>query len=176
MQTAFLGVKMNIENAGLYYVDRNYLKQLHKTDYKVSVKYNNRPFVGIITSIDDKKYVIPLTSQTTQERFAEGKKKRSPLITTYITETSGKEIANLLYNNMIPVTDEVITKVNIDTTSDTYELNEIRFIRKNWNTITSKAAKVYALRYDNTSKHYQFLIKTCCDFKNLETIMKDYTV
>lgn len=36
----FLGVKMNIENAELYYVDINYLKQLHKTDYKVSVKYN----------------------------------------------------------------------------------------------------------------------------------------
>ncbi len=167
---------MDIENAGLYYVDRNYLKHLHKTDFRVSVKYNNRPFVGIITSIDDKKYVIPLTSQTTQERLAEGKKKRSSLITTYVTETSGKEIANLLYNNMIPITDAVVTKATIDSECDTYELNEIRFIRKNWNAITSKAAKVYALRNDNTSKHYQFLMKNCCDFKNLETAMKNYTV
>ena len=165
---------MEVEKAEIYHVDKNYLKYLHNVDYRVSLKYNNRPFVGIVTSIEGKKYVIPLTSQTTQNRAKEGKKKRSPLITTYITETSGTEIANLLYNNMIPITDALVTKAVIDPKSDTYELNEIRYIRKNWDTIKNKAKKVYDLRKDKASDHYNFLLKTCCDFERLEAAMKDY--
>jgi hypothetical protein len=166
---------MDVEKAEIYHIDKEYLKYLHKIDYRVSVKFNNRPFVGIVTSIDDKKYVFPLTSQTTQNRVADGKKKRSPLITTFVTETSGTEIANLLYNNMIPITDELITKAVIDPKCDTYELNEIRYIRKNWDAIKTKAKKVYDLRNDKASNHYQFLLKTCCDFKKLETAMADYS-
>ena len=51
--------------------------QLWKEDFSVSVKFNNWPFVGIVTSVGDKKYMIPLTSQTTEECKKEGKKKRS---------------------------------------------------------------------------------------------------
>ena len=166
---------MNTQNAELYYVDKEYLKYLHTIDFRVSVKFNNRPFVGIITSIKNKKYVIPLTSQTTQDRLAEGKKKRSYLITTYVTETSGKEIANLLYNNMIPVTENVITKISINSQNDTYELNEIRFIRKNWDKIKNKAANVHSLRYNSGSAHYSFLVKNCCDFNKLEAAMANYS-
>ena len=165
---------MDVEKAEIYHIDKEYLKYLHKVDNRVSVKFNNRPFVGIVTLIDDKKYVIPLTSQTTSDRMAEGKRKRSPLITTYVTETSGTEIANLLYNNMIPITDEVLTKAIIDPKYDTYELNEIRYIRKNWDVIKNKAKKVYDLRNNNASNHYSFLLKTCCDFKKLEKAMDDY--
>ncbi len=54
---------MNDKSPILYYVDKEYLKYLHKEDYKVSVKFNNRPFVRIVTFVNNKKYVIPLTSQ-----------------------------------------------------------------------------------------------------------------
>ena len=81
---------MEKESPVLYYVDKEYLKYLHKKDYRVSVKFNNRPFVGIVTLMGDKKYMIPLTSQTTEERRKEGKNKRSALITSFVTETSGK--------------------------------------------------------------------------------------
>ncbi len=90
---------MEKERPILYYVDKEYLKQLHKEDYRVSVKFNNRPFAGVVTAIGTQKYVIPLTSQTTEERKKVGKKKRSTIVTTFVTETSGEEIANLLYNN-----------------------------------------------------------------------------
>ena len=59
---------MENESPILYYVDREYLKYLHKEDYRVSVKFNNRPFAGIVTLVGDRKYIIPLTSQTTEER------------------------------------------------------------------------------------------------------------
>lgn len=168
------GELMNLGNPVLYYVKKEYLKHMHKEDYRVSVKYNNRVFVGIVMVIEEQKYVIPLTSQTTEERKKVGKKKRSPLITTYITESSGEEIANLLYNNMIPVCDDVISPISIDSKVDTYLLNEIRFIRKSWDKIQRKALNVYNDRYNITSHNYSFLIKTCCDFKKLEISSNNY--
>lgn len=165
---------MNTTHPMLYYVDTNYLAYLHQNDCRVSLK-DHRPFVGIITVIETRKYAIPLTSQTTAERKKEGKKKRSAFITTFITETSGNEISNLLYNNMIPVYDEILTPLSIDPLVDTYESNEIRFIRKNWETIQNKACKVYRERYTETSHNYSFLVKTCCDFKQLELACEQYT-
>ena len=139
------------------------------------MKYNNRVFAGIVTSIGGQKYVIPLTSQTTEARAKEGKKKRSSLITTFVEDGDG-EIANLLYNNMFPVLDTVIKRVDIDPLVDTYCANEIRYIRKNWEDIESKAQSVYNERYDSNSRNYSFLNKVCCDYKILEQEYKKYTV
>lgn len=165
---------MKKERPILYYVDKEYLKYLHEKDYRVSVKFNNRPFAGIVTLVGDRKYIIPLTSQTTEERKREGKNKRSALITSFVTETSGKEISNLLYNNMIPVNEQVITALNINPEIDTYESNEIRYLRKNWGSIQKKAGKVFEQRYDTQSYNYNFLTKTCCDFKKLESALQNY--
>lgn len=67
--------KKEKEKPILCYVEKGFLKYMHSIDLRISVKYNNRVFAGIMTSINDKKNVIPLTSQTTEERAKEGKKK-----------------------------------------------------------------------------------------------------
>ncbi len=72
-------------------VQRDYIKYMHDVDWRVSVKYNNRKFVGLAVRINGRFYVIPLTSQTTKERVARGKKKRSAAITTFI-KVGGEEI------------------------------------------------------------------------------------
>lgn len=164
---------MASDHPKLYYVDAAYLRHLRQYDTRVSVK-NRRPFVGVVTVIKGQMYVIPLTSQTTLLRKQAGKKKRSALITSFITETSGVEISNLLYNNMVPVFDRVITPLSIDPTVDTYESNEIRFIRKTWDKIQDKAQTVYEARYNQDSDHYTFLCKTCCDFQKLEKACLSY--
>lgn len=48
-------------------VDKNYLSYLHGFDSRVSLK-KDRPYVGLSVQINGKIFVIPLTSQTTQER------------------------------------------------------------------------------------------------------------
>ncbi len=146
-------------------IKNEYLKYLHRIDTRVSVKYNNRPFVGVITMINNIKYVIPLTSQTTQKREKAGKKKRSARITTYVRDGSGVEIANILYNNMIPIISGQYEHIDIDAEKNTYESNEIRFIRKNKEKIINKAHKVYN---DRINKNDNFLNIYCCDFKKLE--------
>ena len=157
----------------LYQVNPNYLRFLHNLEQKVSVKYNNRPFVGIVTMINGINYLIPLTSQTTSEREKEGKKKRSAVVTTFVRDSSGEEIANLLHNNMIPVKDDVCSKLEINTASDTYQLNEIRFIRKNRNKIISKAQKVHNQRIQGKD---QFLRWVCCDYKLLEEHYQEFVL
>ena len=153
------------QNLSLYKIDPAYLKFLHKIDGRISVKYNNRPFVGIVTMINGISYVLPLTSQTTQERKKEGKNKRAAIITTFVKDSADNEIANILHNNMFPVKEGVYSLLEIDAEVDTYESNEIRFIRKNKDRIIKKAQKVYEER---TTKHNPFLLKSCCDFKELE--------
>ena len=59
-------------------VDSAYLSYLHGFDSRVSLK-KDRPYVGLAVRINDKVYVIPLTSQTTQERKKKGLKKRNSL-------------------------------------------------------------------------------------------------
>lgn len=114
-----------------YCVDKEYLKYLHKEDFRVSVKFNNRPFAGIVTSVVDKKY-------------------------------------------MIPVEEDNITALDINPETDTYESNEIRYLRKNWESIEKKAANVYNQRYDTKSPNFAFLKRTCCDFKKLEIALDRY--
>ena len=153
------------EKLRLYKVDPAYLRFMHGIDPRVSVKFNNRPFIGIITMLNGISYVLPLTSQTTQERQKEGKKKRAAHITTFVKDSAGNEIANILHNNMLPVLEGLYTPLEIDPETDTYESNEIRYIRKNKDAIIKKAQAVYENRTNNSTP---FLEKTCCDFKNLE--------
>ena len=157
-------------------VDKEYLQYLHSFDNRVSLK-KDRPYVGLAVQINKNIYVIPLTSQTTQERRQKGLKKRNSLTTTFI-KASGVEISDLLHNNMIPVPKKLMTKIIIDPLKDTYLMNEYRYIRKHWVDITNKSMKIYLERYHSDSLNYDFLQKICCDFKLLETKadewIKDY--
>jgi len=166
------GEKME-QNLCLCKVDPAYLKYMHSIDSRISVKYNNRPFVGIVTMLNGTTYVLPLTSQTTQERKKVGKKKRASNITTFVKDSAGNEIANILHNNMFPVKAGVYSALAIDAEIDTYESNEIRFIRKNKDKIIKKAMQVHTAR---TTKHNPFLNKTCCDFGKLEANYQNFPV
>ena len=162
----------NKDSLELYKIDPEYIKFLHKADSRVSVKYNNRPFVGVITMINDITYVLPLSSQTTAERKMAGKNKRASVLTTFVKDSSGKEIANILHNNMFPVKDGVYSLIDIDPAKNTYESNEVRYIRKNKDKIIAKAQKLHDSRINQPTN---FLLKTCCDFKKLENVYQDYS-
>ena len=154
-------------------IEPAYLRFMHSLDYRVSVKYNNRPFVGVVIVVEGLNYVLPLTSQTTQKRKEAGKKKRSAILTTFVKTSAGEEIANILHNNMFPVKDGVYTLLAIDPTRDTYESNEIRFIRKNAEKIIAKTIK---LREKRLLANDAFLTRNCCDFKKLEEHYQEFVL
>ncbi len=82
----------------IYRVDYTYCLYLHEADPKVSMK-NDRPFYGIIITIDQIHYLIPLTSRP----FRSNGKHRNPRTTVEIFDERHNCIAALLINNSIPV-------------------------------------------------------------------------
>lgn len=75
---------------------------------------------------------------------------------------------------MIPVPEELATKIIIDPVKDTYLMNEYRFIRKHWVEINSKSVMIYIERNNENSRNYEFLKSICCDFKMLEAKCDDW--
>ena len=159
--------ELKMDEFRLYKVEPEYIKHLHKVDNRVSKKYCTRPFVGIVTMPNGTRYFLPLTSQTTKMRLAEGKKKRALSLTTFIRDSSGNEIASILHNNMIPVIDGAYTVMDITAEKDVYESNEIRFIRKKHDQIIRKAKNVYEKRISGEDPFYNAL---CCDYEKLEKV------
>lgn len=148
-------------------ITKDYLKFMNKIDYKVSKK-KERTFIGLIVKFNNIQYVVPLTSQTLEKRHLNGKRKRSPIITTFLKE-NGNELADILHNNMFPVPEnEIIDIKGIRDESNSYLSKEYRYIKKKWDKINEKSMNIYLSRYDKHHPNYYFLKSMCCDFKKLE--------
>ena len=86
----------------VYEIDPMYLEYLSKYDKNVRKK-SNRKYYGILITKEKNDYCIPFTSKV---------KKRNPKLTINI-KNKKEVIAQLTINNMIPVIDDVVHKVNI---------------------------------------------------------------
>ena len=103
-----------------YYIDLKYIRNLSRADDNVmsvspQVGKEKRPFLGIIILIGGQKYCIPLTSP--KKKF-ENMKSQIDFIKVFDhnskhPEYSSKIIGILNLNNMIPVNNSVISKVNL---------------------------------------------------------------
>ena len=104
----------------LYYVDMKYVRNLSKVSDKVpsvspQIGKENRPFLGVITVVDNKSYCIPISSPKPKYRRI-----KSPIdmIKVFDESRRGEDhqfflIGVLNLNNMIPVSLEVIKEVDI---------------------------------------------------------------
>lgn len=176
-------------------VDVDYLKELHTASQEVYYRendYDKKPYLGILFTTENMKYVIPLTSakqkhkkwkNIEQDRFliyemVDPFVLGSKDIWTNVEDTSRvKHILSAIdVKKMIPVVDDAISYVNINITpQDTNEernykilLNkEYTFCLKIIDDIIKKADKVYSKQI-NTGKIQKF----CCDFKALENVAR----
>lgn len=150
-----------------YYIDLKYIRNLSRADDNVmsvspQVGKENRQFLGIIILVGGQKYCIPLTSP--KKKF-ENMKSQIDFIKIFDhnsrhPEYSSKIIGILNLNNMIPVNNSVISKVNL-------KLNP-------HDTIINRANKVYSLITDFPDKNRN-LTKRCVDFNKLEQILSKYS-
>lgn len=116
----------------LYHVNMKYIRNLHRIDDNIpSVSPQNdkqsRPFLGIILLVNNSKFCIPLSSNS------EGKNKKLSSMRDNITlrkiyDKSGKLLAILNLNNMIPIRDEYISE--IDLKIHTNDIPELRRWKK----------------------------------------------
>lgn len=182
---------MNNKNKefNFYSVDLKYIRELAKYDDNVmSISpqrgKSTRPFLGIITIIDNKKYCIPLTSP--KDKFINSKSNIDFIkIFDDSIESNNREakiIGILNINNMIPVNEKFIRKMNLKySTVDnknkirryTLLINQLDWCRKNMDVIINRANKVYNMVTETPGKSRN-LTRRCCDFKKLEEVSDRY--
>ncbi len=96
-----------------YYVETDYVDYLRTFEFKVLQNKENtfqRPYVGVITTLNGIKYIIPLASP--RGRFVTNKQQFHRVM-------DGSSLIGVLkFNNMIPVRDELIHWIDFNTISD----------------------------------------------------------
>lgn len=179
-------------------VDIEYLKALHGLCSEVRYRekgYDNKPFIGVLISKEDRNYVIPLSSAKDKHKTWKNAEHERYLIYEIAnksvmgpndiwveeTEDKVKHILSVLdIKKMIPVKEGVYQKINLNPQNDDSEeekkykdlLNkEYSFCLKIMNDVIDKANKIYEKQIKSGK-----IQKFCCDFKMLEEICCAYEV
>lgn len=159
---------MEIEELKLWNIETNYIEYLRTIDDKVlknKPQHHIRPYLGIILKIDDHNYFVPLSS-------AKETKSVNNTVSIKIKNKKDEVKAYLMFNNMIPVLDSVISEIDIEGFKETdktyYDLLQVEriFIKQIESKILKKAGNVYKLRIQKNPK--PFFVEICNDFKKIE--------
>lgn len=158
-------------------IDPEYIEYLRKFDSKVQfnkieLNKQNKPFVGVLFSINDRKYYVPISSANKKTKLNKMYKKycksgREPIDIIFITDKDRKMLSALNLNNMIPVADN--SSINYDITKDKDAdllIKEYKYCMKNKEKIRRRA-----MINLHTNKNLE---KRCCNFKLLEQKCKEY--
>lgn len=177
-----------MKELNLYYIDLKYIRNLaNKDDNVMSISpqraKQDRPFVGVVVLLNEKKYCIPLTSP--KDKF----KKKSQVDFIKIFDEEKKQpdgtyklIGVLNINNMIPVREEVIKRVDLkihDNDSDEVRnkkqlmIKQLKWCRNHVETIENRANKVYRLVVKEPDKNRN-LVRRSNKFELLERILGKY--
>ena len=169
-----------------YYLDLKYIRDLSGVDDSImSISpqrgKQNRPFVGVVTVLNGRKYCIPLTSP--KDKFTH---KKSQVDFIKIFDEGQKEktgmpklIGVLNINNMLPVSENVIQKVDLRIhPADLTEIKrakalmqkQLEWCRNRADVIENRAQKVYDLVNNHPDKNRK-LVKRSSKFKELETVL-----
>ena len=146
----------------IYRIREDYIAHLHSVDNKV--QYNKgakRPYVGIVLSVHDHDYFVPMESP----KPSHARLKSS----VHIIKIEGGKYGLLGFNNMVPAKKRHLVDFDIDAEANpSYKAllkNQLRFCRNNRDRITSRAAKTYEAA---VVKAQPFYLGICCDFRLLE--------
>lgn len=153
----------------LVHVDSKYISYLFKFDKHVMYnKGQRRPYLGVLFEVRGHKYYAPLTHS--KEKF------KTMRNSVDFMRIQGGELGAINFNNMIPVVDAAVEKVDTKKISDwKYKLlliNQIEFFDMHDTEIVDRATKLYrSIRQKTARKEVQ---DRCCDFALLEKKSKLY--
>lgn len=157
-----------------YNIKDDYINFLRQYDTKVAEnKFESRPYVGIVLSINNINYYAPFTSPKSKHRTMKNGKD--------FRKINGGIYGAINFNNMIPVPDEALIRKDISAETDPkYKRllqNQFTWIQNDWAAIVKVAADLHALILtdDANLKEYEKLIKgRCCNLSLLESIFSNY--
>lgn len=157
----------------LYEIDDEYIEYLRKFDKRVlstkmEDRHYSRKYVGILFHNKDVCYFIPLSSYKPETYDGMYESKSLKKI---------GDMAVLRINNMIPVIDGVVNRIDfsfvLDEKYKTLLQNEYRILKSREREIRTDSRIVYFYRLNEENKDKP-LYQICCDFKLLEEKSKLY--
>ena len=164
-----------ILNLKLVRVDYKYCDYLRSYDNKVI--YNNssketRPYIGILFTINDCEYFAPISSPKEKHIVMHNSR-------DFFKIDNGK-LGAINFNNMIPVTEDNYTLLDLDkivTTTEEVQYQillrkQLIWLDNHYEQIRYKAQKLYDL-YVNDKLPYVLKLR-CCNFKLLEEKCRVY--
>ena len=170
---------MKQEQLSLYSGNIKLIRNLHNQGddrvFSVSPQTgkDTRPFVGLIVVLDNRLYCIPLSSPKDKHRSM-----KNGVDFHRILDSDGKLIGVLDFNNMIPVRQDVVNKIQAKirktdspATRHYKELlsDQLTFCRQNQEIIIKKANKLYQMVHQrNTSSQ---LKRRCLNWTKLEQVL-----
>ena len=157
-----------------YHIKENYINYLRGFDAKVAINKNeSRPYIGILLTIDSKKYFAPFTSPKSKHLKMKN--------TLDFRKIDNGKLGAINLNNMIPVVDEAIITFDISKISDlkykTLLQNQYNSIKKDWANIVKNSQELYDLLtkpIDKKTKYELIISKRCCDIMLLEKVIINY--
>lgn len=164
-----------IFNLKMVIIDSEYCDYLRKFDNKVMYnmsKKSNRPFIGILFNIGNIEYFAPLSSPKPKHLTMKNK--------VDFFKIKNGELGAVNFNNMIPVTKENYTIINLNENTDKIEKDkylkllheQLKWLNENVYQINRNSYKLYNLYNDN--KLPEVIRKRCCNFKMLESKCIEY--
>lgn len=164
---------MNKKRLKFYTVNTEYILYLKKYDIKIMENSGNksqRPYIGILFEIDNKKYLAPLTSPKPKHLKMKN--------TLDFIKIDGGKLGAINLNNMFPVIDQVIIPKNIKL-EENLNYKELLTDQINWcnkkENSTNILKKAEALYNEMTQKKENSIFwNRCCNFKILEDKSSEY--
>lgn len=171
---------MKKQKLHLYHIDMKYIRDLSRIDDKVmsvspQIEKERRPFVGVVVICNCRRYCIPLTSPKLKHQSMKNDKDFSRIF-----DKRDNLIGCLNFNNMLPVDDTVLYKIDMkikpgdNAKERAYKslLNDqLDWCNRNIESITTKAEKLYKIVTETPDK-MKNLTRRCCDFKRLEQVLE----
>lgn len=177
---------------GFYVVDINYLKYLHDIDsevfYDAAKAYDRKPFLGVIVTIDNCTYFIPLTSGKPKhadwklcdtghyliyEIIKNKAVRKRDIIKQYKDEQVYRILAVLDIKKMIPVPQGRYMRIDFSQVEDKQYrrllIKEYEFCWGIRDGVLERAVKIYTEQKQN-GKVYPFY----CDYSRLEKACAEY--
>jgi protein AbiQ len=165
----------------LYSISDKYIKYLRKFEDKIydnkeEIRVRTRKYLGIVLTINNCNYYIPMSSPKKSDYIDYEKRIIRKDTKTIIRIDNGNRLyGTLRISNMIPVPITELEPYMIETEQDRkYKeviLGELRYINNNVEKITKNAKIVYNQRIKNENIGY---IKNTVNFKLLEEKLEEW--
>ena len=165
----------------LYSISDRYIRYLRKLDDRIydnkeEIKTYKRKYLGVVLTINELNYYIPMSSPKKSDYIDLDKKIIRKDTKTIIRIKRGKHLyGTLRISNMIPVPitelDPYVVSEEKDQKYKEVVLGELRYINNNSNKITKYAKIVYEQKMKDIDIAY---IKNTVNFKIIEEKLKEW--